>query len=143
MIRAVYDTSALIALLVVEHPHNASSTESFEREHEERLCSTHALAETYRGLTALPIQPRITPEQALRLIRERILTAATVISLDDEDYIATLERMASLGLVSGAIYDGLHVRAAEKIGADELVTFNERDFERMPPAPPCKLVVLS
>ena len=44
--------------------------------------------------------------------------------------------------MSGAVYDALHVRAAEEAGADELHTFNGRDFRRMPPEPPCRLVVL-
>ncbi len=71
-----------------------------------------------------------------------MLPAVETVSLDAADYQAVLARMADLGLVSGAIYDGLHVRAAEKIEADELVTCNGRDFRRMPPEPPTRLVVL-
>jgi len=90
----------------------------------------------------MPLSPRITPANALRLIDETILAVANVISLDENDYRAVLQRVADLGLSSGAVYDALHVRAAEKAGADELVTFNGRDFRRIPPAPPCRLVVL-
>lgn len=36
--------------------------------------------------------------------------------------------------------DALHVVAAEKAGADELLTFNGRDFRRMSPEDPTWLV---
>ena len=104
------------------------------------LVSAHALAETYATLTVL--DPAPGPARTLALLRARVLDVAEVVPLDADDYAAVLDRMAALGLVSGAVYDGLHVRSAEKAGADELVTFNGRDFLRMPPAPPCRLVVL-
>ena len=50
--------------------------------------------------------------------------------------------MTRLGLSGGAIYDALHVRAAEKAHVKKLYTFNGRDFRRMPPSPPTELVVL-
>ena len=50
--------------------------------------------------------------------------------------------MATLGLLSGAVYDALHVRAAERAKAVELVILNGRDFRRMRPEPPCRLIVL-
>ena len=104
--------------------------------------STHALAETFSTLTSLPLIPRIPPAKAVRLIRESILSVVELVTLDDDDYQAVLNRVAELGLTSGAVYDALHVCAAEKVNADELVTFNGRDFQRMPPAAPCRLVVL-
>ncbi len=104
--------------------------------------SAHTVAETYSTLTAIPLARRITPVEAERLIRESVLSVAEVIALDGDDYSALLARMAALGLSSGAIYDALHVRAAEKVEADELVTFNGRDFLRFPPASPTRLVVL-
>ncbi|MEM1118611.1 MAG: VapC toxin family PIN domain ribonuclease, partial [Bacteroidota bacterium] len=106
------------------------------------VVSTHALAETFSTLTALPVTPRILPQKALRLIEESVLAVAEAVALDADDYRAVLSRLADLGLPSGAVYDALHVRAAEKARADELVTFNGRDFRRMPPADPCRLVVL-
>ena len=90
----------------------------------------------------LPVSPRISPREAERLLRESVFEVAEVVTLEAADYEAVVERMAELELVSGAIYDALHVRAAEKARAAELVTFNGRDFRRMPPEPPCRLVVL-
>jgi hypothetical protein len=65
-----------------------------------------------------------------------------IVDLDADDYVAVIGRMTDLGLESGAIYGGLHVRSAEKAEADELLTFNGRDFRRMPPADPTQLVIL-
>jgi predicted nucleic acid-binding protein len=45
-------------------------------------------------------------------------------------------------LSSGAIYDALHVVATEKTDAVELVTFNGKDFRRMPPKGATELTVL-
>ncbi len=103
--------------------------------------STHALAELYSTLIVLKTRPKMTPRQVLRTVEEDVLPFADVVPLDASDYKA-VTRMADLGLVSGAVYDGLHVRAAEKIEADELLTCNGRDFRRMPPEDPTRLVVL-
>ena len=66
----------------------------------------------------------------------------TVTELRYEDYATALDRMVEHGLSSGAIYDALHVVAAEKTEAKELVTFNGSDFRRMPPKGSTKLTVL-
>ena len=50
--------------------------------------------------------------------------------------------MVEHDLSSGAICDALHVVAAEKTEAAELVTFNENDFRRMPPKKTTELTVL-
>lgn len=90
----------------------------------------------------LQVRPRITPKQARHLLKESVLGVAEVVPLNASDYAAVIERMAGLGFVSGAVYDGLHVRASEKAGADQLLTFNGHDFRRMPPEEPIELVVL-
>jgi hypothetical protein len=41
--------------------------------------------------------------------------------------------MADLGIVGGAVYDGLIVGAARKVGVNRLLTFNIRDFLRVWP----------
>lgn len=104
--------------------------------------AAHALAEIYSTVTALPLSPRITPGQAGQMIRKNILSCAEIVPLNGVDYEAVIQRMIGLGLPGGAIYDALHVRAAEKAGVDQLLTFNRRDFERMPPEDPVTLTVL-
>ena len=141
--RVLADTSVIIPALVRAHVHHAAASPYLDRaaRGEARLLvSAHATAEAFATLTVM--QPQLTPAVALRLLDEGLLAFAEVVSLDADDYRVVLARMASLGLASGAVYDGLHVRAAEKAEANELVTLNGRDFRRMPPAPPCRLVVL-
>lgn len=68
------------------------------------------------------------------IIEENVTrTANEVVALAGTDYTEALQRMADLGLTSGAICDMLHVICAEKAEADDLRTFNEQDFRRMPP----------
>lgn len=138
------DTSMLVAALEMGHPHHKAAWPYLEKAlaGETTLAiSTHALAETFATLTALPVTPRVTPAEAERIVRETVLPIAQVVPLTAEDYAAVLARIGGLGLGSGAVYDALHVRAAEIAGCDELVTFNVRDFRRMPPAPPTRLVI--
>lgn len=141
----LFDTSALVAALVKEHAHHERAFPYLDRVYIGEMSmavSTHALVELYSSLTVLKTRPKLTPRQALRTVKEDVVPFAEVVSLDASDYEAVLARMADLGLVSGAIYDGLHVRAAEKIEAAELLTCNGHDFRRMPPEDPTRLVVL-
>jgi len=55
----------------------------------------------------------------------------TVIELNKNDYKKALERCARLNLLSGVIYDALHLQAAIKAEADALYTSNLRDFQRL------------
>ena len=41
--------------------------------------------------------------------------------------------MAELGLSGGVIYDGIVARAAQRLVADVLLTFNRKDFLRVWP----------
>ena len=144
--RVLADSSVLVAALLRSHPHHGRAAPVLDGAAggtDTLLVAAHALAEAFSSLTALhTLHPQLTPPVVLRLLDEGVLAFAEVVALDAADYRAVLQRMADLGLVSGAVYDGLHVRAAEKAGAEELVTFNGRDFRRMPPVPPCRLVVL-
>lgn len=140
-----FGTSVLVAALSRSHEgHDVARLHLAEvlRGEDNMVVSTHAFAETYATLTVLPVRPRITPGQAQHLIRNNVQEPATIVDLDADDYMTVIGRMTELGLESGAIYDGLHVRSAEKAEADALLTFNGRDFRRMPPANPTELVIL-
>lgn len=104
--------------------------------------STHALAECYASLTALPLSPQIAPGQARRLLQENVAARGDVVVPAADDCLGVLQRMPDLGLRSRAVYDALHVRCAESVPAQELQTLKGRDFRRMPPADPTELVVL-
>ena len=99
----------------------------------EMLVASHTIAELYGVLTTLPVRPRITPDTALRLILENVRKIAKVVPLSVSDYEATIDRLAELGISGGAVYDALIARAAEKSGAERLLTLNASDFEHVWP----------
>jgi len=134
--KILLDTSVLVAALVEPHPQHDRALPWLRKAKDEELelaVSSHTLAELYAVLSTLPVSPRITPGLALRLIRESVEPAASVISLSSSDYLTTIKRMSELGISGGAIYDALIVRAAQKAEADRVLTFNVSDFKRIWP----------
>lgn len=144
--RVLLDTSVLVPALVPalsQHEKAFPHLDSAHRGETSLIVSSHALAECYSSLTALPVSPAVTPGQARRLIEETVAEAAEeIVSLGGDDYLKVLQRMTDLGLESGAVYDALHTYCAEKASADELRTFNGKDFRRMRPEGDTELVVL-
>ena len=142
---ALLDTSALVRALIAGLPSHAKARRYLDRARvgdATIAVSTHALAELFATITALPTRPQHTPEDAASLI-DSACQFVQVVELGTADYRQSIERMAHLDLSSGAVYDALHVAAAEKVEAAELVTFNGKDFQRMPPQGPTELVVLA
>jgi predicted nucleic acid-binding protein len=134
--RVFFDTSVLVAALLERHTRHAEAFSWLKRAHEGDfvfLVATHSLAELYSTLTRMPIKPRIPTVAARELIRENIEVRAETISLSQDDYSTTLQRMSDLGLTGGIVYDALLARAAEKASADRLLTFNVADFRRVWP----------
>lgn len=139
------DTSVLVCALIEklpDHREARSYLDQARRGTAEVALSTHAQAELFATITALPTRPQHSPAEAKALV-DGIADLLTVTELDSEDYAAALHRMVEHDLSSGAVYDALHVVAAEKTEAAELVTFNGSDFRRMPPKEPTELTVLS
>jgi hypothetical protein len=50
-------------------------------------------------LTRLPVQPRIHPVEAMRIVTDNILPRFEVVSLGKKDYLEALNMMASGGLI--------------------------------------------
>ena len=95
------------------------------------FCSTHALAECYATLTALPLQTRVLPDQARTLVDQSIAGRLAVVDLTIDDYRSVLRLVAQRGLANGAVYDALHARCAAKMSVDQILTYNVGDFERL------------
>ncbi|PQJ26900.1 hypothetical protein BSZ35_18405 [Salinibacter sp. 10B] len=116
--RVLLDTSVLVPALIPalpQHEKAASHLESAHRGETSLIISSHALAECYSSLTDLPVSPTVTPGQARRLIEENVSEAVEeIVRLGGRDYLKVLQRMADLGLGSGAIYDALPTCCAEK-----------------------------
>lgn len=133
--KIILDTSVMVATLVAAHPAHARAVRRYEHllsEGDKLFLCAHSLAELYAVLTRMPTSPRIGPDTARRLIEDNIrLTSIGIVSLDAKDYMEVVDRMATLGLVGGVMYDMLIVQAARKTKAHAILTLNEFEFSRL------------
>ncbi|EFL51637.1 PilT protein domain protein [Solidesulfovibrio fructosivorans JJ]] len=130
--KALFDTSVLVAALVQSHPQHQRAFAWYlkcRRGELEMLVAAHGLAETYASLTVYPARPRISPRSAAMLLQASVLGVCSVITLDCRDYVAAMESVARIGRGGGSIYDALHVVAARKGGAELVLSFNRKHFE--------------
>lgn len=141
--RVLFDTSTLVAAMVEGHSAHSMALPWLQRvkaKIDAGLVAAHTLAELYAILTRLPVNPRISPAMAMRLIQNNVLDTCTVVTLSDSDYTALLNHLADLGIVGGAVYDGLLMHAARIAGVDRVVTLNAHDFRRVYPALADKII---
>ena len=134
--KAFFDTSVLVAAIVRSHPQHGLALPWLAQARSgeiQLLVASHSLAELYSVLSTLPIRPKIAPSIAWRLVQENVGTVANLIALSAPDYLETLQRVSELGLSGGIVYDALLARAAEISGAERLLTFNRKHFERVWP----------
>lgn len=133
--KVLFDTSVLVAACVEQHEFHQRAypwlEKVFKLETAACICQ-HSLAELYAVLTTLPIQPRIFPEMASRLINEN-LKLIELVPLTPKDYQWCINRLSDLGQPGGVIYDALAARAALKAHVNHLVTFDPDDFRRVLP----------
>lgn len=134
--RVFFDTSVLVAAMVEAHPAHSRAAPWLRRAKTgeiEFFIAAHTLAELYAVLTRLPTAPRVSPAAAQRLVDENVASRSQIVALEVADYRALLGRLAKLELAGGAVYDGLIALAAEKAGANRLLTLNLEHFRRVWP----------
>lgn len=135
--RALLDTSTLVAAMLPDHVHHAHALPWLARAKDgafEFICSAHTLAEIYAVLTRLRRVPPIRPADAWDLIRENVTTHAQVYSLSAAEYAVLVEDLARVGIMGAAVYDAVIARVGELTAVDFLVTLNVADFQRVWPA---------
>jgi predicted nucleic acid-binding protein len=146
--RVCFDTSVLVPALVAAHPLHARAlcwVQAAATKEIEGVMAWHAAAETWSVLTRLPVSPHVTAGAAAQMV-ERLVQHVRPLAMTPALYRKTIQRCAERGAGSGAIFDALHLVAAEVSRSDVLVTLNPDDFERLagergpriivPPAPP-------
>ena len=129
----MFDTSVLVPALIVNHPQHSvcfSQIKAAKCRQIQGFISTHSLAETYSVITRLPIQPRISPQQAEMIIVDMSQYLEGVPLLFN-DYQAAIAQMATLNLPGGGIFDALIAQAALKAEVDALLTLNPNHFTRL------------
>ena len=132
--KAFFDTSVLIPAMVDQldnHPRCFSTFQEYSGAGHEGYCSTHVLAECYSVMSALTLRRRISPSDAGQLIRDTVAGRLTVVPVGTEEYLEAIDRVIAGGLVSGIVYDALHLIAAERAGCERLYTFNTEHFQRI------------
>ena len=113
------DTSILFPAQMQMHDNHRRCRQLVDRllhESSVFVLSTHLLAEMYANMTRYPPGP-IRPDLTLHAL-QRLHQLTTLVNLDVEDYFEAMERCASKGLISGVIFDALHLQAAIKAEAD-------------------------
>jgi len=79
-------------------------------------------------LTRLPVEPRVKPDEAARIITDNLLPHFECVPIDYENYVEALNSMTRGGWSGAKIYDVLLLGCAAKCGADRIYTFNLSDF---------------
>jgi predicted nucleic acid-binding protein len=130
-VKAFFDTSVLVATFYASHQHHRASIDLLTRfSKEDGCCAAHTLAEIHATLTGRTGKERVSGEQAslfLGDVRERL----TLITLNQAEYLKALEACSALGVVGGGIYDALLAHCAMKADAENIYTWNVRDFLRL------------
>lgn len=124
-----FDSSVLVAVFYADHQHHQPSTKLFLAADKADFCALRTLGEVYATLTGLPVRPRITAKNGAAVVKQ-IRDRLTVISLNEQEYVSTLDSVASASIVGGALYDALIAQCALKANAEVLLTWNVRDFVR-------------
>jgi predicted nucleic acid-binding protein len=132
-----FDTTVLVAASEQSHPHYAQARPALLRVatgQDKGFVALHSIAEVYAALTRLPVQPRIHPVDAARIITNNILPHFEVVPIGKEDYLEALNTMAGGGWIGAKIYDALLLRCAARCAVERIYTFNLRDFRQLAPA---------
>lgn len=90
------DTSVLVAASESSHPHHAQALPVLRRvarREDQGFIGLHSIAETYAALTRLPVQPRIHPSEAGRIIRENIVRHSTIVPAGEAEYLQALAEL--------------------------------------------------
>ncbi len=128
-----FDTSVLVAAFETSHPHHHESLQRFAAGSPgNSICALHTLAELYSSLTALPLQPRISPYEALVFMQE-VRDRLTLVALNSDEYFTVIQDVAERGLTSGKVYDALLLACAAKSGAQVIYTWNLKHFRAIAP----------
>jgi len=133
-VRALFDTSVLIAGLVEAHGKHVQSfpwLQKIRHAEVQGLIAAHSIAETYAVLSTLPVSPRITPSAAWALLEHSILPFVQAVDLSDQETQVVVQRLSRQGFAGGVVYDALIAEAAKKGKAECVVTLNVSDFQRI------------
>lgn len=126
------DTSVLLAGLIDFGPQSAPAQSLMhgvaEKKVEGPATAWHCCLEFFSVATRLPPEFRVTPDDAVRLLREEVFARMTVHDLPAKERRAMLQAAAHDRIGGGRIYDTHIAEVARAAGAAVIVTDNRRHF---------------
>jgi predicted nucleic acid-binding protein len=132
-VKLLFDTSVMVAAALPQHPSHApcfAQLQAAKNQTVRGFLSTHSLAEFYSVTTRMPSQPRMSPQDATRLLQS-YLQYLEAIALEAAEYVSAIEQMTTLGIPGGGIFDALIAQAALKADVDKILTLNPKHFTRL------------
>src|SRR5271166_501224 len=88
-----FDTNVLVAASSSSHPHYIQAFPALRRVtagQDRGFISSHSIAEVYAALTRLPIDPRIHPTEAARIVTDNLLPHFEAVPVERGDYLTAL-----------------------------------------------------
>lgn len=137
------DTAYALSLSIPTHDHHDRAQRWLKQHRSKALtfhASAHMIAEAYSTLTNPQFYP-VTPQSLRQQILANIQSMIGLAPQELFDYTRAFALAEALDLRSGGIYDALHLACAERLGVEELWTFNERHFMRFQAMTQVRIVV--
>ncbi len=134
--RVFCDTSVLVAGCVKAHPHHSRAQPLLQEIAEGTIqgyCAAHSIAEAFSALTTIPVQPRITPAEAIALVAHNLQKPFKLISAKTIHYEKALAACLTAGVSGGIVYDALLIECARASDAERIYTFNKSHFVLLAP----------
>ena len=135
MIKKIFfDTSVLIPAFAESHPNHKECFSILEKVSDKKIevvTSSHALLEFYSVFSNLPLKTIISPLEIREIIEKNIYQNFKIVVLEEKDYREVISQISSLGLSGGIVFDLFHYIAARKAKASLILTYNEKDFQKI------------
>jgi predicted nucleic acid-binding protein len=127
------DTSVLVAAVHANHPMHKPAAQWLDAAfvaHEICVCH-HSLLEAYAVLTRLPAAYRLSPSEAVMVLRETLQQNAAIAPFAAESTWSVVQLLSTIPAAGGASYDAYIVEVLRSAGVDAVVTYNADDFRRI------------
>lgn len=124
----------MVAALCAWHEHHTRALAELDRRidaGEHLVVAGAAAVETYAVLTRLPAPYRLSARDAHSLISASFLDSTDIVVLDGAGYRGLIDRALALDVSGATVYDLVIAECARAAGADSLLTFNARHFDRL------------
>jgi predicted nucleic acid-binding protein len=127
-----FDTSVLLAGLIELGPGSEPAQAVLDAIAERHLgrvhTAWHCCLEFYAVSTRLPVEFRLTPGDAVRLLEEEIISRFEIYQLPEDDRAHFLRAAGHERIAGGRVYDAHIAEIARLSGARIVVTDNRRHF---------------